>query len=116
MLGIFGLACSLSRLKWRLLLGAAHPRNPHAHDEACCCAPIGTSTPPDGLLDDLPLHTPLGSTSPILTAHGGGGEGSCGDANNGADRHNGITPYVSFLPPSVPGVEYSGTDGTVYGG
>ena len=30
----FGLACQLSRLKWYLLLGKAHPRNPHGAGSA----------------------------------------------------------------------------------
>lgn len=49
---IFTSACALSRLKWRLLLGADHPRNPHAADAtgcAACCASEGAAPPTDEL-------------------------------------------------------------------
>lgn len=39
LVGFFGLACLLSRLKWRLLLGKGHPRDPHLADAAAFCSP-----------------------------------------------------------------------------
>ena len=48
---IFRMACALSRLKWRLLLGANHPKNPHRHDDPTCCPCGGTTSiqqPDDG--------------------------------------------------------------------
>ena len=115
MLLIFGAACSLSRLKWRILLGASHPRNPHRADQACCCAPIGTSTPPDGLPDDWlqgGLQAGLQGVPPLNDAAGSGGGFSerCGSSGlrdaNGTEHPE--VPYVTFAPPSIPGVEYSG--------
>ena len=81
---VFAAACALSRLKWRLLLGAHHPHDPHKSGS-------------DGVAG-VPAELPESLASLVAAAAGAGGAGggAAAGARSAVPEEGSATPYSRF--------------------